>query len=126
MRRFALTLTLLLVSPSLAGAQNRPVSAPPDSARGQAAAQFQQEHGPDWQISWHKKTGTPATLMNGTARGYAGPPEQAGRAFLKAHKTLFGIENVARELEVASRDRSDNGSGRVQYRQVYKGLPHRH
>ena len=123
MRRLTLTLTLLLVSASIALAQNRPVSTPPDAARGQAAAQFQQEHGPKWRIAWHERTGTPATLLGGTARSYAGPPEQAGRAFLQAHKKLFGIEDVQRELNVASTNRSENGSIRVRYRQVYMGIP---
>jgi hypothetical protein len=67
MRRLTVTLILLLVSSSLAVAQNRPVSVAPDSVRGQAAAQFQQEHGTDWQIAWHERAGTPAMLMNGTA-----------------------------------------------------------
>jgi Zn-dependent metalloprotease len=62
-------------------------------------------------------------LMNGTARGYAGPPEQAGRAFLKTNKDLFGIEDVRRELKVAKTSRSDDGSSRVQYRQMYRGIP---
>jgi len=57
------------------------------------------------------------------ARGYAGPPEQAGRAFLKAHKDLFGIANVQRGLEVARTNRSGDGSNRVQYRQMHRGIP---
>jgi Zn-dependent metalloprotease len=123
MRRFTVTLILLLVSPLLALAQDRPVPQPPDSARQAAAAQFQQEHGPEWRIAWHEKAGTPATLMNGTARGYAGPPEKADRAFLKAHKQLFGIENARRELEVARTNRLDDGGSRVQYQQVHRGIP---
>jgi Zn-dependent metalloprotease len=123
MRHLSSALILLLVSASLAGAQDRPVSVPPDSARGQAAAQFQQEHGPAWRVAWHEKAGTPATLTNGRARGYSGPPEQAGRAFLDDHKKLFGIENARQNLDVAETIQSEKGSSRVQYRQVYHGIP---
>ena len=123
MRHLSSALILLLVSASLAGAQDRPVSVPPDSARGQAAAQFQQEHGPAWRVAWHEKAGTPATLMGGRARGYSGPPEQAGRAFLDDHKKLFGIENARQNLDVAETIQSEKGSSRVQYRQVYHGIP---
>jgi len=123
MRHFTVTLVLLLVSASLAVAQERPVPQPPDSTRGQTAVQFRQEHGSDWEILWHARTKTPASLMGGSARGYGGPPEQAAQAFLQAHKTLFGIENARQELEVDRTNQSDDGSSRVQYRQMYRGLP---
>ncbi len=123
MRRLTLTLILLLVSSSFVCGQDLPVPHPPNSLRQQAAFQFQEEHGSDWQIAWHEKVGTPATLLGGTARGYTGPPKQAGRAFLEKHKELFGIENAHRELNVVEANRSGDGNSRVQYRQVYQGIP---
>ncbi len=60
--------------------------------------------------------------MGGTARGYSGPPEQVGRAFLHDHRALFGIENAQQNLEVA-RSNASRGNSRVLYRQVYQGLP---
>jgi len=123
MRSITLTLTGFLVSVSLAFAQDDSMRQPPDSTRQSVAAKFHKEHGSGWQISWHPKTGTPATVMNGTARGFAGPPEQAVRAFLKAHRDLFGIENANSGLEVARTNRLDDGGSRVYYWQLCRGRP---
>lgn len=128
MRRATVILALLLVSSllfvTLATAQRGPSddAAAPDSVRQAAAAQFRADHGSDWRVRWHASAGVPATLMGGEARGYSGPPAEAGRAFLRDHKKLFGIESARRGLEVA-RQNASSGSARVLYRQVYQGVP---
>ncbi len=115
--------TALFAAPGLAQTQQGPPDAAPDSVRRAAAAQFQQDHGAAWQIQWSAETGTPATLMSGTAAGYSGPPEQAGRAFLEDHAQLFGIENAQTNLRVARQNASQSGSAQVLYQQVYRGVP---
>jgi len=57
-----------------------------ESARGQAAAHFHREHGPDWQIAWHQRAETPATLRGGTARGYRGNPSSPSALHPPVHK----------------------------------------
>jgi Zn-dependent metalloprotease len=115
--------TAFLAAPGFAQQQGPPDDAAPDSVRRAAAAQFQADHGPAWQIRWSEKTGTPATLMSGTARGYGGPPEQAGRTFLSDHRNLFGIENARKGLRIARQNASQNGGAQVLYQQVYRGVP---
>ena len=61
--------------------------------------------------------------MNGTARGYTGSPEQASRAFLNDHRAIFGIENIREELQIARSNESKDGRSRVQFQQMYQGLP---
>ncbi len=117
----SLVSTAFLTAPGFAQQQGPP-EAPPDSVRQAAAAQFQQEHGSAWQIQWSPRTGVPAALLGGTAKGYGGPPEAAGRVFLQDHKKLFGIENARQGLAVARKNAS-KGNTRVLYRQVYEGVP---
>ena len=128
MRRAIVILTLVLVSSlflaaPVAAQQGPPdEAAAPDSVRRAAAAQFRADHGGAWQVRWHADAKAPATLMGGKARGYGGPAAEAGRAFLRDHKKLFGIQNARRGLEVA-RQNASSGSARVLYQQVHQGVP---
>lgn len=128
MRRATVILTLLLVSsllfvaPSIAQQGPSDDAAAPDSVRQAAAAQFRADHGTNWRVRWHASAGVPATLMGGEVRGYSGPPTEAGRAFLRDHKKLFGIENARRGLEVA-RQNASRASARVLYQQIHQGVP---
>lgn len=127
MRRATVIPTLLLVSSlflvaPVAAQQGPPdETAAPDSVRQAAATQFRADHGVAWKVRWDN-AGSPATLMGGKARGYSGPPAEAGRAFLRDHKKLLGIENARQGFEVVRQNASD-GKARVLYRQVYQGIP---
>jgi Zn-dependent metalloprotease len=94
----------------------------PDTARQAAWQQFQSQHGPDWQVRWHSKTGTPRTVTAGTTKPYPGPPEQAARMFFAEHHRLFGMESGLPGLKLKS-VRPLREVTHVRFQQTYQDLP---
>jgi Zn-dependent metalloprotease len=66
-----------------------------DSIRKAIWQQFKKDNGQGWRIRWNKTTGLPASIFSGlTQKAYPGNAEQAARAFLKEHGTLFGVADL--------------------------------
>ncbi len=93
----------------------------PDSQQLAAWEQFKNQHGQTWTVRWHKKTGTPRIIYQGTTSPYRGIPRAAARTFLQEMRTLFKMKPALSDLKFV-RTREDRGIQHVKFQQTYKGL----
>lgn len=102
-----------------------PPGTPPaqaDSIRRAAWEQFKGQNGSKWQIRWNKRTGLPASIFSGlTEKTYSGNAQQAARAFLAGHGTLFGFKNMNRLKHVKTQ--THRGIRHVTFNQTVKSVP---
>jgi Zn-dependent metalloprotease len=124
------TLVLLsLSSLALAGAGCDPssdASASLDAGTPrEALAQLERETGQKWRVRLHPDLQTPAFLEGRTApmAATAADAERAGRAFLRAHRALFGMRAPDEELAPAEAETDELGMTHARFRQLKDKVP---
>jgi hypothetical protein len=71
-------------------------------------------------VRWNDFSGSPDVVMDFASAPLGATPEEAGRTFLAANSTAFGITNVA-DLKLVS-DRAALGGHLLRFQQTYQGL----
>lgn len=71
-------------------------------------------------VRWNDFSGSPDVLMDFASAPMGATPEDAGRAFLAANSSTFGVTNVA-DLRLVS-DRAALGGHLLRFQQVYQGI----
>jgi len=117
---FAITVILLLILPTAAGAG--PAGPPVDLSSLEVVSTRPVA------VTWDAETGMPAFVTGqfpsgSTARTLATSPLSAARNFLAVHRAAFGMTDPAREWTLVRADVDRLGMTHVRLQQTYRGVP---
>ena len=96
---------------------------PDKEQRIEASKLFNQKYDGKFEIQMNSTTGTPSSIFRYKITKYSGTPEQIAKAFLNEEKTMLGIENTDKDLELIRTNYSKKGGTRLMYTQKYKDIP---
>ena len=76
---------------------------------------------PNMTARWNEFGGSPDVMYDFASQSFAGPPEEAGRAFINQNAALFGVSDL-NNLRVFSQNAALGGN-LVRFQQTFNGIP---
>ena len=76
---------------------------------------------PNMTARWNEFGGSPDVIYDFASQSFAGPPEEAGRAFINQNAALFGVSDL-NNLRVFSQNAALGGN-LVRFQQTFNGIP---
>ncbi len=93
-----------------------------DQARS-VLTKLSESSGGTLEVKWDENTGTPAVLAGRLSRPSKHTPQWIAYEFLNQTKTLYGLKNPNKDMEVVEVDQSSGSMIRVRFQRLLFGVP---
>ena len=124
MKRINILLLCTFLCPAVLSLSGFMIQQIPDKEeRISAINDFRQQFGDEMKVRVRPETGIPASIHGQRITKYRGTPEQIARAFITEEKTMFGIRDPQRDIEVVKSVYSEKLGTIITFEQRYNSIP---